>query len=362
MGVLNSILLATDFRESSQEAARAAVKLAAAFSSAVTVFHVLEEHPTWPVTPQENQDRLLKHLASQNIDVTDLLVSMGPPAELILKKTQELQPDLLLIGTGEKRQDDRLILGPVTHTILSQTSSATLVVNPFGPKLTFQTIVCPVDHSPSSRHGLEDAIQLARAFKSKLVVISVIPEVSWLGAVVETGHLTDAQQEHELRWIQEFDAFLEPVDFDNVAWERMVLTGAAHEQIRQAAQNCNADLIVMGATGRTGLVRMLLGSVTRRVLDNLPCSLLVVKSEQLFEENLHQDIDAVDRLLAEGLQYQAEGKLEDAVGKFRQVLAIDPFHLPTLDPLIQVSEQLGQQNAARHYRKRAERLRQRTGN
>ena len=49
-------------------------------------------------------------------------------------------------------------------------------------------------------------------------------------------------------------------------WKREFRQGSPHEQITAAARERGADLLVMGATGRTGLVRVLLGSVTRRVL------------------------------------------------------------------------------------------------
>jgi nucleotide-binding universal stress UspA family protein len=67
MGLLRSILLATDFRQSSQEAAGATVQLAATFGARVTVLHVREEFLTWPVSPFENQDRLTQQLAAQKV-------------------------------------------------------------------------------------------------------------------------------------------------------------------------------------------------------------------------------------------------------------------------------------------------------
>ena len=51
-----------------------------------------------------------------------------------------------------------------------------------------------------------------------------------------------------------------------------------------AAQEHEADVICMGSTGPTGFIRVLMGSVTRHVLQDLPCSLLTVKDEHLIEE------------------------------------------------------------------------------
>jgi hypothetical protein len=115
----------------------------------------------------------------------------------------------------------------------------------------------------------------------------------------------------------------------------------------------------MGATGRTGIVRVLLGSVTRRVLRQLPCSLLLVKDQAVFEEQFLLDLDAIDRLAAEAHDKLAGGSIAEAAGKFRQALALDPYHSAALDGLVKACEQLGQPEAAQRYRNRAERLRRR---
>jgi nucleotide-binding universal stress UspA family protein len=62
--------------------------------------------------------------------------------------------------------------------------------------------------------------------------------------------------------------------------ETSVLQGRPYAAIVQAAQEQQADLVIIGALGLTGLKSYLLGSVTERVIAGAPCSVLVVK--QLF--------------------------------------------------------------------------------
>jgi nucleotide-binding universal stress UspA family protein len=361
MGALGSILLATDFRESSQEAAGAAVRLATAFGSRVTVLHVREEFLTWPVSPFENQDRLTRELAARKVDVAEFLVHAGPPADTVVGKARELGADLLVVGAGEKFVPGNAAVGPIAESILGRAECPVLATVPHWPKLEFQSILCPVDHSRVSRRALDDAVRLARAFGSRLTVLSVVPEVSWLAAAAETGQLAGAKLEHEAKWAKEFDEFLAGVPFDGVEWERELRSGVPHEQIAAAAKDRGADLLAMGATGRTGIVRVLLGGVTRRVLRHLPCSVLLVKDQTVFEDQFLLDLDAIDRLAADGRDRLAAGAAAEAAGKFRQALALDPYHPAALGGLIEACDRLGQSEAAQRYRNRAERLRRRTG-
>lgn len=360
MGALASILLATDFRTASQKAADVTIRLAKTLGARVTVLHVREEYLTWPVSPFENQDQLTNYLNQQQVDLVEFMVHAGPPADLIVRKAHEINADLLVIGAGEKIRHDQLAVGPIAEAILEHAEPPVLVVNPYGPEVRFARILCPVDHSRVSRRALEDANQLARTFGGQLIVLSVVPEVSWLTAAIETGQFTDAKLEHEAQWIKEFDEFLASVSLEGVSWVRDVRMGKPDEQIVVAAKEHQADLLVMGATGRTGLVRVLLGSVTRRVLRQLPCSLLLVKDRTAFEEQFLLDLETIDRLVTEGHERLAAGGWAEAAGKFRQALALDPYNTKALDGLVHACEQLGQWDTAKRYRQRRDQLRQRS--
>lgn len=63
-----------------------------------------------------------------------------------------------------------------------------------------------------------------------------------------------------------------------LAVDRAVASGSPAEEILRAAERQRADLVVMGSKGLTGLKRVLLGSVSRKVARHAPCSVLVVRS------------------------------------------------------------------------------------
>jgi nucleotide-binding universal stress UspA family protein len=364
MKTLQSILLATDFRPASQAAAQAAARLASVFGSRVTALHVLAPMPEWPVAlhvlTERAEDALQavrRELSASGVIVTEALIEVGPPADTIVRKAQALGADLIVIGAGEWSAFDRFTAGPVAESVLHHASLPVLAVRPGEPAVAFQTILCPVDHSRASRRGLENAIRLARACGGRLVVLSVVPEASWLTAAVETGKLAGASEEYDRNWRAEFEQMLAEIEFGDVPWEREVRTGRVHEAINLAARDHHADLIVMGSIGRTGLARVLLGSVTRRMLQHLPCSLLVVRDQDLLGE-LHEDeLRTIRGLLAEGRALLAADSPAAALVKFREVLAHHPYDAAALEGQAEACAALGQAEEAARCRRRAEAIR-----
>lgn len=364
MSALQSILLATDFRPASEEAARVAARLASAFGSRLSILHVLEPLPSWPDAPRVFQERaaeMLRHLAddlaARNVTVADRHSGVGSAGDTIVRKGQDLDVDLIVMGAGEQSRFDRYSVGPVAEEVLERATQSVLAVRPGGPDTRFKKILCPVDQSATSRQGLENASRLARVFGGHLVALTVVPGVSWLSAAVTTGQLAGAAAEYESKWRSEFEQFLRGVSFAEVNWQAEVRQGAPDQQIVAAAREHQADLIVMGATGRTGLARVLLGSVTRRVLQHLPCSLLAVKQEDVVEELFRGNLDDINRLMDEGRGLLTGGSHDAAKAKFRQVLARNMFHVEAVEGLAEAHERLGNREKAGYYRQRAGRLR-----
>jgi len=145
-------------------------------------------------------------------------------------------------------------------------------------------------------------------------------------------------------------------------WSSDVRIGSASQEILAAATTMGADLIVMGATGKSGVTRMLLGSTTRRVLRKLPCSLLVVHDEDALQEEMHADDVKVNQLAyAAAMSLLAEQSYEAALRKYDRVLARNPFHIGALEGKAQACEALGQTTRANRCHHRAQILRQENG-
>ena len=382
MRKLRSILFATDLRSANREIAEVAIRLALAANARVTLLHVVEPISRWSPTPsailsgvrgvlqmeptvgfsevtgglkrvsEKALEDVTAQFRSQNVDLAESALVVGSAADTIVQKADEMDADLILIGAGDRARFDRFSVGPVAVSVIEHAPQPVLAIRPGDPELTFQKILCPVDHSSTSARGLRNAIRLARVFGGQLVVLSVIPEISWWTAAFETGQLNDSLAAYSSEWRAEFEQFLAEIDFENVPVTKDVRFGAPHHQIAAAAKDHQADLIVMGATGRSGLVRVLLGSTTRRMLAELPCSLLTVKQEDALEELFESDVRDIGLLLAEAWALSDAGTFVPAIAKYRQVLTRHPFHIAALEGLVSANEKLGETVEADRYRRR----------
>jgi len=368
MRMLQSILLAVECRRVDDAAVDAAVRLAAAFGSQLTLLHVVETaHPAFQLYQMQDaesyMDKLSNRLAEKQVTVARSVIKSGAPAHTIINVAQEHNADLIVIGAGDQRNSAVFTLGPIAEAVTGHAPQPVLAVRPGDPELHFKKILCPVDQSRTSFRGLQNAVRLAKAIGSELFVLSVIPEVSWLTAAVETGVLTDARAEHASEWAQEFEQFLQKADFSGVSWKSVVRYGVPHEQIVAAARELGSDLIVVGATGRTGLVQVLLGSTTRRLLRDMPCSLLTVKQDDVLEELFESDLVGISRLMTEARSLSDTKSHLPAIILYRQVVSRDPFHVEAMSGLAVLLDTIGESEEAARYRHRLARLessRQRT--
>jgi nucleotide-binding universal stress UspA family protein len=138
--------------------------------------------------------------------------------------------------------------------------------------LPLHTILVPTDFSVRSKNALEVACSLAQDYHAHLIVLHVTP---WRSIALVQGHMSfDSKLIH--RDAQETLERLAVVP-PTVHIERRVRAGNPVTQIVQQAQEVGADLIVMGTHGRSGLTRILLGSVTEKVMRRAPCPVLAVR-------------------------------------------------------------------------------------
>ena len=139
---------------------------------------------------------------------------------------------------------------------------------------TMRTILHPTDFSESSRHAFETACALARDHQAKLLILHVMmPSVS----PVQDASLPDPDRPAESRPGHADFPWPRPSGV-GIPFEHRLAEGDAADEILRLAAASQSDVIVMGSHGRTGLSRLLTGSVAETVLRGAPCPVLIVKS------------------------------------------------------------------------------------
>jgi nucleotide-binding universal stress UspA family protein len=137
----------------------------------------------------------------------------------------------------------------------------------------FHTILHPTDFSPSSEEAFHLACDLARECDARFIVVHAVePAPAMVGEAALVPLELDELREEARHKMDD----LQPTD-PGVHMETMVRDGPAPAVILDAADEFDADLIVMGTHGRTGLSRLFLGSVAELVLRRARCPVLTVK-------------------------------------------------------------------------------------
>jgi|SRR5579875_2208325 len=139
--------------------------------------------------------------------------------------------------------------------------------------LPLATILHPTDFSENSEFAFRVACALARDYNARLVLLHVVPPPM----VIYSGGPVPAETWPSIEEVQEKLRELEK-QAHHVRVESQVLEGDPVEMILRAAEETRSDVIVMGTHGRSGLGRLLLGSVAESVIRKAPCPVLSAKS------------------------------------------------------------------------------------
>lgn len=137
----------------------------------------------------------------------------------------------------------------------------------------FRHILSPVDFSDCSRHALDHALAIAQWYGGTVTALHVMPQLAYADPIIGGALLytpEDLDRAHaELDRLVAAEAGTTPV-------ETRIMSGSAGAAIVEEAKDLPADLVVLGTHGRSGFTRLMLGSVTERVLRHAPCPVLTV--------------------------------------------------------------------------------------
>jgi nucleotide-binding universal stress UspA family protein len=151
------------------------------------------------------------------------------------------------------------------------------------PLHPIRRILCPVDFSEWSRCAVERAVTLAGPTKAEIIGLFVLPPAAPDSGIGRSSCAEDADESMLSALAEDLEEFFDPVRKAGLRLRVCVKRGDSVTRILEQAREADADVIVMGTHGRSGLQRLLLGSVTDGVTRRAHCPVLAVPRDSIFE-------------------------------------------------------------------------------
>lgn len=282
-GGVKKMLVAVDGSESGMHALRESFKLAVNEKSWITVVSVVPpyegdldmvgignvQHAVR--NPCEKALSEAAAVAKAERALIKTVCEEGVPYERIIDLAEAENCELIVMGRRGASRLERALIGSVSARVIGYSQKDVLII-PLNAAVDWKNILVATDGSKYSKAATERAIDFAEAYRGSLKIASIVdvpPE--FYGEAPQAvddmikrahGYADEAKQLAESRGIKA---------------ESLVREGEAAEVIISLAKKQEINTIVMGSHGRTGLRRLLMGSVTEKVIGHSPCPVLVVK-------------------------------------------------------------------------------------
>jgi len=355
MKMLKKILVATDFSPAAHDALQTAQAVAAKFQSQLLLLHVIPGTVEAPLELERIQAPIREkfaewesELAAAGLRVEKNIIAHGSPFDRIIHWADVEDVNVIFVGSEQKSPDSPFRLGVTPERLIRKSDKPVWVVKPGSPALPRQ-IVCAVDFSEPSRRALTNAIHLARQLDAGLIVLHVLDTALAAFAQTPSPAAEDLARKRQIRQ-EEFDNFLAGFHLDGVRVTTDLRAGSPAWEILNAVRDSGCDLLVMGSVGRTGLPRILLGSVAEKVVRELPCSVITVKSEHVIRVEMDLELDDLEAQCAQGEALLEKGFPAEALQQFEACIAKDRLYLPAWEGMAAAHEQLGHQTRAEQCR------------
>jgi nucleotide-binding universal stress UspA family protein len=288
------VFAASDLSDASDEALRQAYAGARAASGTLAVCHVIPHPPPVHALFPQEYERDIEKLTQAVPDVEALVrdrisAVLGPEAEAeikivagepyaeIVRQAETWSADRIVVGSIGRTGLARLLLGSVAERVVQYAHCSVLVArsSPSG------AVLVGTDLSESSMPALSAGVREASARNRQLIVLYASEIVTeYLGGAAAMFGLTPPMPPIEL--VDQRHAAARQLIADALAraggsGEIVVAEEPAEQAILRRAETLPAELVVVGTRGRTGLSRVMLGSVAERVVRGAHCSVLVAR-------------------------------------------------------------------------------------
>lgn len=358
MKLLEKILMPVDVNDINEEQIRAATKIAKEFNSEVVIIYVLPESDLHADVDKflrryinESLDKVVHSLEKQNVACTQPITRNGDPVNNILEVATDQNVNLILASSGEDKGNDKFKLGTTAEKLVQLSDIPVLVIKS-GQEIKIDRVMCPIDFSDPSRRALTNAILLSKTFNATLYILGVFEPFFTASPRIKF----DQNKENE-KLKQQFEnrmeEFLSNFSVKGVNHQVEIVVGVPHERILNRIQKKGVDLLIMGTNGRSGLSRMLMGSVTEKVIRELPCSFVTTKTKNIYQLRLDNEVKEIETHFTNAIKLHKSGLYKEAIDQYLICLQINDMHVPSMYKLAKLYKILGNKKEMDYYEEMA---------
>jgi len=268
---MGNLMVATDGSKYGESAVREAIRLAKICSSnliAVSVVKTnIEFDSVLPQFVEKKEKEAIKHLesvkaqaAEEGVNCVTIVSRNEEPYEDIVHHASKNNVYMIIMGTHGRSEMKRLMMGSVTAKVIGH-ASCNILVLPLNAKVECKNVLIATDGSKYSEAAASEALGIAKRCGSSIIVLSV---------ALSDAELTATQDN--------VNKVSEAAAKEDIKTTSIVTKGKPYESIIETAKQKEVDVIVVGSHGRTGLARLLMGSVAERVIGLSESAVMVVKA------------------------------------------------------------------------------------
>ncbi len=365
MILLKNILVAIDFTESSESVLKNSINIAKTFNSKITLIHILPDDindKKVSLLVEKAVTAKLKEandsIVNEGLETGASILEFGNYCDKVVSASNKISANLIIVGSGNSRKNDTFQLGSNAEKIIRKSNKPVFVVKN-GQTLTIKNIICPVDFSKESSRALQSAIIISRIVDAKLIILNVYPLFK------QNFTKLDVDQINKLRHLEhkkEFISFLKKFNLIDLNYEKHIVGGKPSVEILKCIKKNKSDLLIMGTTGRSGISKILMGSVTEKVIREVPCSFITVKNEDVVALELESKIRDIKNHYNLAQELFENGFFEESIQQYKICLDINMMHVPSLKGIAQVYEKIGDLKNSKTHKKMAENILERIDN
>jgi nucleotide-binding universal stress UspA family protein len=144
--------------------------------------------------------------------------------------------------------------------------------------ITIKSILCPIDFSDASKNAYRYACEFAKAMGSKIILLNVI-EPRPMAADMTLNYIP-LEEDLANAAKEDFEPLVQEAKSKGIDVQADVMIGIPADMILSQVADFDASLLIMGSHGKTGLSRLLMGSVAEAVVRKAKIPVLIVKAEE----------------------------------------------------------------------------------